>query len=123
MIYVKQLNALIASDADSYRKLAKQVRENIELLDAIQKEDYAAGATPKHTVEAYIDAIGFGTAKIIIASLINVSSWDGRISKDNKEWAANVVQSYDTDSMQKMHADTRIHRTHLDQLADVMRII
>lgn len=76
---------------------------------------------PAATVDSVIAAVGYDTAAVIIASAVNASAWDGRISTESKEWADSVSGSYDEEAARWAGITLDgIHRAHLDQLARAM---
>jgi hypothetical protein len=67
--------------------------------------------------------VGQAIAAEVIASMINYSAEDGRISHSNAEWAANIPQSWDAETAQLLHMypdKIGLHKAHLDQIAAVM---
>lgn len=69
--------------------------------------------TPADTIKASVDAMGADDTRFALACIINYYKWDGRISRRNKEYAANI-KTCDITSME-------IHLAHVDQLMDAMR--
>lgn len=102
----------------SYRRT---LSENLETLDRIQSEDYINGRTPAETVASFVEAVGYDAALVVIASLVNRSAWDGRIDSRNAAWAASVSESFDEQTARDLDLYTKMHMTHLDQIADQMR--
>lgn len=102
--------------------LRERMKEDIRFLEELVAHDVAARISPETTVTSFTEKVGKLRAEVVIASLVNNCSWDGRISKANVAWAADQDESFDEDAMGEMHAySDKIHRAHLDQLADEMR--
>ena len=97
-------------------------RGYVQTLERIQNEDYASRKTPDDTVAAFVKAVGYENAVVTIATLINRSGWDGRISGKNAEWAKTIDNALDEKAAVDcdLYADG-IHMAHLDQIADKMR--
>ena len=81
--------------------------------------------TPAETVATFIESLetqgmdGYSEAVRTIATMVFLESWDGRISRENAEWARDFYIE-GVDSSRDFVTD-RIHRAHLDQIADAMR--
>lgn len=116
---VESLMELIrAKKWEEYWEIVNTLRDNVEKLESA----YAAHitGTPAETIAEFCANVGKERAVEIIATLINRHSWDGRISRANKEWAENF--GYDCAAAEKMGIYTNaIHMAHLDQLASAMR--
>ena len=106
----------------AYRALRDDLRLALEALENQYSEDLRAGNTPSNTIHAYLMMVGADMARSVIATLVNQSAWDGRISDRNAAWAAGIENAWDADSANRMSIYTnRIHMAHLDQMADAMR--
>lgn len=100
-------------DVIAYRAERDRLQSALEeLIDA-----YRATSAPMETIGRLSD---IETAKTVIATLVNLSAHDGRISTENKRWASGI--GYNAEDALKMGiiGDT-IHRAHLDQLTSVIR--
>ena len=105
-----------------YRAIRDTLQNAVAALEEQYSEDRAENRTPPHTVKSYIEKYGRETAETVIATLVNRSAWDGRISERNAKWAAACETAWDSDSAYRMSIYTnKIHMAHLDQLADAMR--
>ena len=117
------------SMAHKIKALEKQLEEAqkddnamIETLEKIVRQDISDGDSPEHSAEIFIKTVGKHRAEIVLASLVNRVSWDGRLSGENVQWARSCMESFDEDAMSLMHLySDKIHCAHLDQLADVFR--
>lgn len=106
-----------------YRRTMKANLATLETLYAAQydKESPLYHSTPAQTVAAYVEAVGYEAAVEIIASLVNRSAWDGRISRRSAEWANAQENSWDEEACSSLSLYTnRIHMAHLDQIAAAM---
>ena len=67
---------------------------------------------------AFVEAVGYEAAVEIVASLVNRSAWDGRISRRCAEWANTQENAWDEEARSRLSIYTdRIHMVHLDQIA------
>ena len=106
----------------AYQMLCEQLKTMIETLEKIVRQDISDGDSPEHSAEIFIKTVGKHRAEIVLASLVNRVSWDGRLSGENVQWARSCMESFDEDAMSLMHLySDKIHCAHLDQLADVFR--
>lgn len=106
-----------------YRRTMEANLATLETLYAAQydKESPLYHSTPEQTVAAYVEAVGYEAAVEIIASLVNRSAWDGRISRRSAEWANAQENSWDEEACSSLSLYTnRIHMAHLDQIAAAM---
>ena len=117
---IENLNAMIeAKDYDGYHALCRAYRANVAALETIYGETIEA--TPADTIKQLVDAIGYDAACATVATLVNCSAWDGRISRWAADWAAGIENSLDENAAVKAHVySNRIHCTHLDQMAGAM---
>ena len=98
----------------------KEFRALIESLESIYSQDRETGTKPTETVKEYISAVGKETAAAIIALMVRRVSWDGRISRDAKEWAASIAIPEDLAKREDDAYSEKIHTAHLNQLACAM---
>ena len=106
-----------------YRRSMKANLATLETLYAAQYDEESPlyHSTPAQTVAAYVEAVGYEAAVEIIASLVNRSTWDGRISRRSAEWANAQENSWDEEACSSLSLYTnRIHMTHLEQIAAAM---
>ena len=109
-------------DATARNTLAinrNNMRSAADTIDSI----YTAtrDSDPAETVDRFVRAVGEDRAMATIASLVNRSAWDGRISSRNASWARGVTGAYNEDEANRAGISTRMHLAHLDQIADAMR--
>ena len=80
--------------------------------------------TPTETVELLIDAIGKESAEEIVAALILCKgSWDERISRASRSWAAETCchSIEDLNTVPGIYYCDEIHPAHMEQIAQVLR--
>lgn len=110
------------TDWKEYRSDIEARRNHVEVLERIQGEHYATRKTPADTVAEFVDSVGYDAAVATIATLVNRSAWDGRISQKNAEWAMTVSNALDRQTAVDCYIHAKnIHMAHLDQIADDMR--
>ena len=69
--------------------------------------------------EALIDKYGMERVTFIVATTINEHLWDGRYSRDNKEWAKTIAMSESED--ERRDCCLNVHPAVLDGFADRIR--
>ena len=85
----------------------------VELIAA-----YKASSSPTETLDCLSN---IEMAAVVIASLVNCASQDGRISNVNKKWASTIGYN-DTDAIRIGITGDEIHRAHLNQLASAIQL-
>jgi len=118
---VETIKTMIATEgAPAYRAHRDELRDAVSFLCNRYEVDRlgAVEQTPAHTVTAWAAQVGYTRAAVVLASLVNRSAWDGRISREVKAWAAGVADAYDEEAAERLclSCDT-IHKAHLDQIA------
>lgn len=115
----ENLHNIAAADREALRAFIRSREDAVEKL-AVAKR---ASATPEATIALFIEMAEQALAVEVIASMVNQAAWDGRISRRNAEWAANIPQAWDAESAFHLHmyADRiGLHKAHLNQLASAM---
>lgn len=109
-------------DWKEYHNDIETRKNDVGILELIQCEDCSKGRSPGDTVASFVEAVGYEKAVATIATLINRSSWDGRISGKNTDWAKTIDNALDQQAAVDCGIySNRIHMSHLDQIADKMR--
>lgn len=85
-------------------------------LHAVYRETMNNDGKPADVAAALEKHEGYDVAAALLASLVNLYAWDGRISSRAKEWAATVSTALDEDTARRVGVYTDIHRAHLDQI-------
>lgn len=118
---IETINTLCQKDASLYRAHRNELLANIKTLDECVSEARDNNESVRSAVKTFVTKVGEYAAKVTVASLINRSAWDGRISTANANWAKAVEDSWDEDAMVRMGAYCKMHMAHLDQTADYVR--
>ena len=109
----------MAGRAADYRAEREKLLETVSTLEAIYADTIEL--TPADTVARFKEAVGEELARATVATLINRSAWDGRISQRSKTWAEGVTEAWDEQAAVRMGVYTnRVHMAHLDQIAREM---
>lgn len=121
MTTMKNFKTMFENDREGTRNILQELRAAVKTLETIHNETLTNDGTPGQTVTAFIEAVGYDTACDVIASLVNVSAWDGRISSKSVQWSETVGTSLDEEAARNygIYSD-RIHKAHLDQIARAM---
>lgn len=121
---MKNRNELIAActvdgvtDWAKYRETVRTYRAALEDLKERVNNDRNENRTPAETVAAWVAAVGYDVAVVVLSSAIAVvGEWDARISGTVRAWANE--NGYDRESALDMCLYTdAIHNCHKDQLA------
>lgn len=116
---IETLAAILAASREEYRATATAARQAVRDLETVYRETIEG--TPAETIAAYVEHVGYDTAVSTIATLVNRSASDGRISRRCAEWAAAQEEAFDAEAAERLwlYSD-RIHKAHLEQLAAAM---
>lgn len=123
---VNTIHEQVTANREQWFQYRRTLQSNLSTLESIYAAQYDAESplyhsTPEQTVTAFVDSVGYEAAVEIVASLVNLSAWDGRISHRCAEWANAQENSWDEDSCIRLQIYTdRIHKAHLDQIAEAM---
>lgn len=116
--YRKMLN----DDREAVFERRRELLHEVHMLEDLYLKDLGNTNSPKDTIDKFVDAVGMDEAVIVMASMINVKAWDGRIMPSNAEWAKRVEAAWDKDMGYEIGMySNHIHTAHLDQLCDYMR--
>ena len=118
---IETINTICKTDASLYRAKRDYLLSNIKTLDSIVRDAIDNGGKVRDAVKEFVKQVGSDAAVQTVASLVNRSAWDGRISSANANWAKDVEESWDEDAMVRMGAYCKMHMAHLDQTADYIR--
>lgn len=123
---VNTIHEQVTANREQWFQYRRTVEANLATLETLYAAQYDEESplyhsTPAQTVAAYVEAVGHEAAVEIIASLVNRSAWDGRISRRSAEWANAQENSWDEEACSSLSLYTnRIHMAHLDQIAAAM---
>ena len=102
----------------------KTISANLETLAEIHRQTRTTTDDVNDTIRALVDRLGYDTAVVTVADLVNtVSPYDGRIYDRTREWAASVDEALDYESLYALSIcqPSNIHSCHVDQLGRAMR--
>lgn len=114
-----ELHAMLNADRTAYFAECKSLRAAKAELETIYRESIEG--KPSETVKRFVEAVGYDKAVAVVASMVNVKAWDGRISKRVKDWAKGLETSWDEEAARELwlHGD-EIHPAHLNQIGAAM---
>lgn len=116
---IENLHSMCTENREAYFSMLNGLKANVRTLETIYGE--TIGSTPADTIKKFVDAVGYDDAVVAVATLVNRSAWDGRISRRAADWAASIENSLDeTAAIEHGIYTNRIHCAHLDQLAGAM---
>ena len=123
---VNTIHEQVTTNREQWFQYHRTLEANLSTLEALYAAQYDAESplyhsTPAQTVAAFVESVGYEAAVEIVASLVNRSAWDGRISRRCAEWANTQENSWDEEACSRLSIYTnRIHTAHLDQIAAAM---
>ena len=123
---VNTIHEQATTNREQWFQYRRTLESNLSTLEALYAAQYDAESplyhsTPAQTVAAFVESVGYEAAVEIVASLVNRSAWDGRISRRCAEWANAQENSWDEEACSRLSIYTnRIHMAHLDQIAAAM---
>ena len=104
-----------------YRRFIREAKD--QLVSAYQySRDH--GNTPEDTAAILIDAIGReNAAEIVAVMVLSKGTWDARISRASREWAAEMCSHSESElnAMTGVYYCDAIHPAHMDQIVSVFR--
>ena len=121
------LDTIIQASMYAFRMFREAMQSQaIDLVTCVDKERFNGSNKPENTIREFIKYNGEPSAVVLIATFVNMRAWDGRISRDNAEWARQQECAFDEEAALRLGMATyvdKIHTAHLDQLADALRSI
>ena len=123
---VNTIHEQVTANREQWFQYRRTLQNNLSALESIYAAQYDEesplyNSTPEQTVAAFVGSVGYEAAVEIVASLVNLSAWDGRISSRCAEWASAQENSWDEEACIRIQLYTdRIHKAHLDQIAEAM---
>lgn len=137
MITLTMIREAIANDemtwAD-FRKTRDEARADLSALESVfdqtrdQRVSDSVAAMVRDYADRFYNKYGFHTTmgsaadavRDLVASLVNRSSWDGRLSRRVVSWAESRAQAVDRETADKMGLYTKLHMAHVDQIAEYL---
>lgn len=123
---VNTIHEQVTANREQWFQYRRTLEAHLSTLETLYAAQYDAESplyhsTPAQTVAAFVESVGYEAAVEIVASLVNRSAWDGRISRRCAEWANAQENSWDEEACSRLSIYTnRIHTAHLDQIAAAM---
>ena len=115
---MKTLETLKAIETREERfQIRNGLRADVDALKKVYRETREDG--PAATVAAFIAAVGYNRAAVVVSTLVNRHAWDGRISRRAASWAAEQPEAWDEQTAVEigLYIDDVIHLAHFDQIA------
>lgn len=101
-------------------ELFKELRRVKGAIESQVREDVNAGRTPSDTVKALFEKEDVDTVKWFFAETVKAEDWDGRFSRQTKDWAKQlyipVLHSADGGLYGQISGN--VHRAHINQIAE-----
>ena len=127
MIPVYYENAAYARDHGEIEQYRASHRANIECRDAIEtaiREHFDGWTLRRQAVQDVLAQHGAERVALVLAATVQIKSWDGRFSRDNKGWAIGVRMPVAGDDPRNDRRDSYVVRSHpavLDGFIDFAR--
>ena len=113
------------TNRDELRNARNTTRANFDAVVSIFKESYYKNEErPAQTVERLVGALGYDTAVVTVAEIVNsVGEWDERVNRTNRAWAADIDTAATREELRRadIYQPSEIHPAHIDNLASAMR--
>ncbi len=116
---VNTIHEQVTANREQWFQYIHKIKTHLATLETL----YAAQIdnTPAQTVAAYVQEVGYDAAVEVIASLVNQSAWDGRISRRSAVWAKSQGNAWDEEAANHLGIySSRIHMAHLNQIAQAL---
>lgn len=85
-------------EMEQYRISAKANVACKEAIETAIRDNYHNNCLGKDAVKQVIDQFGYERTFYVLAETVRDKDWDGRISRDNKNWAKTIPISEDKDT-------------------------
>lgn len=69
-----------------------------EAIEAAIRDNYSDNRLGKEAVKQVVEQFGYERTFYVLAATVRAKDWDGRISRDNKEWAKTIPVFEDPDA-------------------------
>lgn len=104
---VNTIHEQVTTNREQWFQYRRTLESNLSTLEALYAAQYDAESplyhsTPAQTVAAFVESVGYEAAVEIVASLVNRSAWDGRISRRCAEWANTQENSWDEEACSRL---------------------
>lgn len=104
-------------------ELFKSLRIVKEAIEQQIKADVNDNKTPADTIKTIFETQDPDTVKWFFAETVKAAEWDGRFSRETKEWARQLyipVLHGEDGSKYGQISDSVVHRAHINQLVRVI---
>ncbi len=86
------------SELEQYRASYKANVACKEAIETAIRDNYSDNRLGKDAVKQVVERFGFERTFYVLATTVREKDWDGRISRDNKEWAKTIPVFEDADA-------------------------
>ena len=93
--------AAYARENDELEQYRASYKANVACKEAIEtaiRDNYSDNRLGKDAVKQVVERFGFERTFYVLATTVREKDWDGRISRDNKEWAKTIPVFEDADA-------------------------
>ena len=107
--------ASYAREHDELEQYRASHRANIDCKVAIENviaENYQNNVLPDAAAQQVVDLFGFDRTMFVLANTVREKDHDGRISRDNKDWAKTIPVFEDVSGDRNRRLDYVIDRSH-----------
>lgn len=92
-IPVYKYSAAYARENNELEQYRASCKANVACKNAIEtaiRDNYRDNCLGKEAVKQVVDQFGYERAFYVLANTVQQKDWDGRISRDNKDWAKTI---------------------------------
>ena len=86
------------NELEQYRASHKANVACKEAIETAIRDNYSDNRLGKDAVKQVVERFGFERTFYVLATTVREKDWDGRISRDNKEWAKTIPVFEDADA-------------------------
>lgn len=93
--------AAYARENDELEQYRASYKANVACKEAIEtaiRDNYSDNRLGKDAVKQVVERFGFERTFYVLSATVREKDWDGRISRDNKEWAKTIPVFEDADA-------------------------
>jgi len=93
--------AVYARENDELEQYRASYKANVACKEAIEtaiRDNYSDNRLGKDAVKQVVERFGFERTFYVLSTTVREKDWDGRISRDNKEWAKTIPVFEDADA-------------------------
>lgn len=93
--------AAYARENDELEQYRASYKANVACKEAIEtaiRDNYSDNRLGKDAVKQVVERFGFERTFYVLSTTVREKDWDGRISRDNKEWAKTIPVFEDADA-------------------------